>query len=89
MIIREGPDDKVTLSKALKEVREKVTWLHWKSFQVERKAYKGPGGGRAHVFGVEKGKEGGREENFCSEMHRHVSTFPSPCVYFYRKANRV
>lgn len=63
VIAREGPTDKVTLSKALEEVRGKVMWMYRKSFQVETTAHtKAQGEGGLYVLGIEREREGEREK---------------------------
>lgn len=77
MIIRESPTDKVTLSKAVKEVREKLMWTYRNSFQVETTAST-----KAHrrdsfmylvfEFSVRGGEEGRRKETGGERERIHI-----------------
>lgn len=78
VIAKESPTDKMALSKALEEVREKVMWIYRKGllacFQVETTANtKAQGEGGLYVLGIERRREGGRERKgriYTEEMHR-------------------
>lgn len=65
MTIREGPMDKMTLNKALKEVREKVMWIYRKRFQVETMASGKALRKQYQVFGIWDpcGEKGMKKEN--------------------------
>lgn len=72
VIAREGPTDKVTLSKALEEVWEKVMRIYRKSFQVETAPNTKARGREGFIYLVlrERGRERRRRGEFTlSEMH--------------------